>query len=60
MITLYIFVFEDYGIATLQEGASKEETEKIAKALMDKSVAHYRLTITEGGPSPTPPKIQVA
>ncbi len=43
---IHIFVFEDYGIATIQEGANEEETDKACKALAEKSIASYVLDIS--------------
>jgi len=44
-IDVYIFVFEDYGIATLQVGSNIDETARAVEALSKKCVARYLLQI---------------
>lgn len=42
---VHIFVFEDYGIATLRGGKNEEETQRVVALLTEQSVAQYTLII---------------
>ena len=42
---IHIFVFEDYGIATFQEGFDEENNTKISEIMKKKSKANYVLDI---------------
>ncbi len=44
-IDIHIFVFEDYGIATIQVGSNIEETMKAVEALTAKCKARYLLQV---------------